>query len=104
MKDIFREIFKRKFSQVECALVVLLRRDHLVEESPTSLHRGGTEGQQQAVSSSFEQFQTVLSSLKQFQTVSNSFKQFRAVSNSFKQFQTVSSSLNQFQARDLPAC
>ena len=47
---IFLETLKGKFShtQLEGALVVLLRCDHLVEESPTSLHRGCTEGQQQA--------------------------------------------------------
>ena len=47
---------KRNFShiQVEYALVVLLKVQHLVEESPNSLHRGRTEGQRQASPPRFE--------------------------------------------------
>ena len=48
MKRIFSHI------QVEYALVVLLKVQHLVEESPNSLHRGRTEGQRQASPPRFE--------------------------------------------------
>ena len=49
MKDILeKHLNANSHTQVEFALVVLLRRDHLVEESLNSLHRGCMEGQQQA--------------------------------------------------------